>query len=261
MNFDRIPGRHADSQYLLDCVHGSITPDDMNYLETEVLAPGALPPVLYVPADGFGIRSALLVAGEQRVFPAKGSIAAPLHKREIEYMNIEDIQSRRMAPLHTPSIFISQRSRDIAAALNVLLADMFALYLKTKNFHWHMSGPHFHDYHLLLDEQADQIFATTDAIGERVRKIGGTTLRSVSHISKLQRVIDNNADYVTLVDMLAELRDDNDRLVASMRETCGICEEHGDLGTSSLLENWIIEAEQRVWYFFEATRFGDAAGR
>ena len=176
-------------------------------------------------------------------------------------MNIEDTGSHRMAPLHTPSIFTSQRSREIAGALNVLLADMFALYLKTKNFHWHMSGPHFSDYHLLLDEQADQIFATTDAIGERVRKIGGTTLRSVSHISQLQRVIDNNAEYVTPVDMLAELRDDNDQLVARMREAWGVCEEHGDIATSSLLENWIDEAEQRVWYFFEATRFGEAPGR
>lgn len=175
-------------------------------------------------------------------------------------MNVEHTRSPSMVPLHTPSIFTSQRSREIAGALNALLADMFALYLKTKNFHWHMSGPHFRDYHLLLDEQANQIFATTDAIGERVRKIGGTTLRSVSHISKLQRVIDNNAEYVTPVDMLAELRDDNDQLVARMRETWAICGEHGDIATSSLLENWIDEAEQRVWYFFEATRFG-APGR
>lgn len=257
MIFNWMPAPHAASRYLLGCVEGPINTDDLNYMETEVLAPTALPPVLYVPAHGFGIRSALVVAEEQRVFPANRSIPAPVHEKEVDSMNIEDARSRRVKPLHTPSTYPSQRSRDISGALNVLLADMFALYLKTKNFHWHMSGSHFRDYHLLLEEQANQIFATTDAIGERVRKIGGTTLRSVSHISELQRVIDNNAEYVTPVDMLAELRDDNDELVARMRETCGICEEHGDIATSSLLQNWIDEAEQRVWYFFEATRFGE----
>ena len=146
--------------------------------------------------------------------------------------------------------------RDLAGALNILLADMFGLYLKTKNFHWHVSGPHFRDYHLMLDEQGDQIFATTDAIAERVRKIGGTTLRSIGHIARLQRVADNDADFVTPMDMLAELRDDNKQLVTRMRETHDVCEEHGDVATASLLEVWIDEAERRTWFLFEASRAG-----
>jgi len=158
------------------------------------------------------------------------------------------------APLHTPTDLKSNAVRDISGALNILLADMFALYLKTKNFHWHMSGPHFRDYHLLLDEQGDQIFATTDAIAERVRKIGGTTLHSIGHISRLQRIADNDAEFVTPMDMLAELRDDNKQLVANMRETHGLCEEHEDVATASLLEIWIDEAERRTWFLFEATR-------
>jgi starvation-inducible DNA-binding protein len=158
------------------------------------------------------------------------------------------------APLHTPSDLKSNAVRDISGALNILLADMFALYLKTKNFHWHMSGPHFRDYHLLLDEQGDQIFATTDAIAERVRKIGGTTLHSIGHISRLQRIADNDAEFVTPMDMLAELRDDNKQLVANLRETHGVCEEHEDVATASLLEIWIDEAERRTSFLFEATR-------
>jgi starvation-inducible DNA-binding protein len=142
--------------------------------------------------------------------------------------------------------------RDLAGALNILLADVFALYLKTKNFHWHVSGPHFRDYHLLLDEQ--RIFAMTDDIAERVRKIGGTTLRSIGNIGRLQRLKDNDADFVTPLDMLAELRDDNKQLVSSMRETHDLCDEHGDVATASLLENWIDETERRVWFLFEATR-------
>ena len=131
---------------------------------------------------------------------------------------------------------------------------MFALYLKTKNFHWHMSGPHFRDYHLLLDEQADQIFATTDAIAERVRKIGGMTLLSIGQIGRLQRVMDNDAEYVTPLDMLAELRDDNKELAANMRETHGLCDDGDDIATASLLEVWIDEAERRTWFLFEASR-------
>jgi starvation-inducible DNA-binding protein len=131
---------------------------------------------------------------------------------------------------------------------------MFALYLKTKNFHWHMSGPHFRDYHLLFDEQGEQIFATTDDIAERVRKIGGTTLRSIGHIGRLQRVRDNDADFVTPQDMLAELRDDNKQLVAVMREIHGLCDEHGDVASASLLETWIDQAERRTWFLFEASR-------
>src|SRR6516164_7530766 len=133
-------------------------------------------------------------------------------------MDVRDAKSLQTAPLHTPSDLKPAAVRDISGALNILLADMFALYLKTKNFHWHMSGSHFRDYHLLLDEQGDQIFATTDAIAERVRKIGGTTLRSIGHISRLQRIADNDAEFVTPMDMLAELRDDNKQLVTRMRE-------------------------------------------
>jgi len=131
---------------------------------------------------------------------------------------------------------------------------MFALYVKTKNFHWHVSGRHFRDYHLLLDEQAEQIFATTDAIAERVRKIGGKTLRSIGHIGRLQRLLDNDADFVTPLDMLAELRDDNKQLAANLRQTHGLCDGHGDVASTSLLENWIDEVERRVWFLFEATR-------
>jgi starvation-inducible DNA-binding protein len=143
---------------------------------------------------------------------------------------------------------------NIAKALNTLLADMLALYLKTKNFHWHVSGPHFRDYHRLLDEQSAQIIAVTDIIAERVRKLGRTTLRSVGHIGRLQRVLDNDADHVTPLDMLAELRKDNIELAARLRETHGLCDEHGDVASASLLETWIDEAEGRAWFLFEATQ-------
>jgi starvation-inducible DNA-binding protein len=169
-------------------------------------------------------------------------------------MNAGDAKALRMAPLETPTDLQSDAVRELAGALNILLSDMFGLYLKTKNFHWHISGPHFRDYHLMLDEQADQIFAATDAIAERTRKIGSTTLRSIGHIRRLQRIKDNDADFVTPLDMLAELRDDNKQLVTNMRETHGLCDEHGDVATASLLENWIDEAEQRIWFLFEATR-------
>jgi starvation-inducible DNA-binding protein len=159
-----------------------------------------------------------------------------------------------MAPLETPTELASVAVQEISGELNVLLADMFALYMKTKNFHWHMSGPSFRDYHLLLDEQSDQIFATTDAIAERVRKIGGVTIRSIGQVARLQRVLDNDANFVTPLDMLAELRDDNKQLVASLRESHGICDEHEDVASASLLENWIDEAERRVWFLFESTR-------
>jgi starvation-inducible DNA-binding protein len=165
-----------------------------------------------------------------------------------------DPKSLRTAPLATPTDLSAGATKDIAGALNALLADVFTLYLKTKNFHWHMSGPHFRDYHLLLDEQGDQIFAMTDDIAERVRKIGGTTIRSIGHIGRLKRLLDNDADYVTPEDMLSELRDDNKQLTASMRETHGLCDEHGDVATASLLENWIDQAERRTWFLFEATR-------
>ena len=176
-------------------------------------------------------------------------------------MSVRDAKTRQTAALHTPTDLQSNAVRDLSGALSILLADMFALSLKTKNFHWHMSGPHFRDYHLLLDEQADQIFATTDAIAERVRKIGGTTLRSIGHIARMQRVIDNDADFVTPMDMLAELRDDNRQLAANLRETHGLCDEHRDVATAGLLETWIDEAERRTWFLFEANRSGESGGR
>jgi starvation-inducible DNA-binding protein len=152
-------------------------------------------------------------------------------------------------------------THDISEALTTLLADIFALYVKTKNFHWHMLGQHFRDYHLLLDQQSEQIFAATDAIAERVRKIGGTTLRSIGQIRCLQRVLDNDAEYVTPLDIVAELRDDNKQLAAHMRETHGLCDEHGDVASASLLENWIAEAERwRTWFLFEVSRSGEPAG-
>ena len=160
----------------------------------------------------------------------------------------------RRASLETPTDLGQNAVTDLSAALNAMLADMFALYLKTKNFHWHVSGPHFRDYHLLLDEQAEQIFATIDDIAERVRKIGGTTLRSIGHVARLQRVLDNDAEFVTPPDMLAELREDNKQLTARLRETHDLCDEHRDVATASLLENWIDEAERRVWFLFEAGR-------
>jgi starvation-inducible DNA-binding protein len=160
----------------------------------------------------------------------------------------------RTAPLETPTGLKPNAVKDLSGALNLALADMFALYLKTKNFHWHMSGPHFRDYHLLLDEQAEQIFATTDDIAERVRKIGRTTLRSIGHVARLQRVLDNEAEFVTPLDMLAELREDNKQLTARLRETHDLCDEHGDVATASLLESWIDEAERRTWFLFETAR-------
>jgi starvation-inducible DNA-binding protein len=161
---------------------------------------------------------------------------------------------RRKAPLQTPSHYDTNAIRDISGALNALLADTFAIYLKTKNFHWHMSGPHFRDYHLLLDEQGDQIFAMTDPLAERVRKIGGITLHSIGEIGRLQRVEDNDAVYVTPQDMLSELRDDNKDLVGRLREAHDLCDELKDVATASLIENWIDETERRVWFLFEATR-------
>jgi starvation-inducible DNA-binding protein len=169
-------------------------------------------------------------------------------------MTTQKAEVTRKAPLATPTDLEPNAVRDLSGALNILLADMFGLYLKTKNFHWHMSGPHFRDYHLLLDEHGDQIFATTDVIAERVRKIGGTTLHSIGHIGRLQRIEDNDADFVTPMDMLAELRDDNKQLVARMRETHDLCDEYGDVATASLIEVWIDEAERRTWFLYEATR-------
>ena len=169
-------------------------------------------------------------------------------------MNDMSARERRVAPLSTPSDLGTKAIKDLSTSLTTLLADVFALYVKTKNFHWHMSGSHFRDYHLLLDEQGDQIFAMTDAIAERVRKIGGTTLRSIGHIGRLQRLLDNDAEFVSPSAMLAELRDDNRQLTAYMRETHALCDEHNDVATASLLENWIDESERRTWFLFETTR-------
>src|SRR5579863_702442 len=160
----------------------------------------------------------------------------------------QDLARRRSAPLETPTDLKAAATRDITGAMNAILADVFALYLKTKNFHWHMSGPHFRDYHLLLDDQADQLYAMTDPIAERVRKLGGTTLRSIGHISRTQRILDNDAAYVQPLDMLAELRDDNRGLASSLREVHNICDEHRDIATASLIEVWIDETERRTWF-------------
>jgi len=176
-------------------------------------------------------------------------------------MSTQATAARRKAPLQARGGLGSEATHQISASLNALLADVFALYLKTKNFNCHVSGPHFRDYHLLLDEQPNQIYAISDPIAERVRKVGGTTLRSIGHIARLQRVLDNDADYVTPLDMLSELREDNRQLVERMREAHGLCDEHGDVATASLLEVWIDEAERRAWFLFEATRRGEAPGR
>ena len=162
--------------------------------------------------------------------------------------------------LGTPSDLSEEAVAAVSQALNALLADTFALYIKTKNFHWHISGPHFRSYHLLFDEQATQIYETTDELAERVRKIGGTTIRSIAHIGKLQRIKDNEQDFVSPLDMLRELMDDNKTTMANMREAHKIAEEHGDIGTSSMLETFIDGVEKRNWFLFEASRTGDETG-
>ena len=167
---------------------------------------------------------------------------------------IKEPVALQKAPLTVPSDIDPRAVKDITGAMNALLADAFTLYLKTKNFHWHMSGPHFRDYHLLLDDHGDQIFAMTDDIAERVRKIGGTTIRSIGHIARLQRILDNDAEYVTPKDMLSELCEDEKALASSMRATHTVCDDAGDVATASLLENWIDQGERRVWFLFEATR-------
>ena len=173
----------------------------------------------------------------------------------------KDLEKRRKSPLVTPTDLKPEATRDIAGGLNAILADVFALYLKTKNFHWHMSGPHFRDYHLLLDEQADQIYAMTDPIAERVRKIGRGTLRSIGQIAGMQRIRDNDADYVEPTDMLAELREDNRSLTVRLREVHDLCDEHRDFASASLIENWIDETERRTWFLFEAGRRGGSGSR
>jgi starvation-inducible DNA-binding protein len=175
-------------------------------------------------------------------------------------MKISDAKKLNQKALATPTDLKAAATKDISGAMNAILADVFALYLKTKNFHWHMSGPHFRDYHLLLDEQADQLFAMTDPIAERIRKLGGATLKSIGHISRTQRVLDNDADYVEPEDMLAELCGDSKALAASLREVHVVCEEHNDIATASLIEVWIDETERRTWFLFEASRRRDSSG-
>ncbi|AYG64633.1 MULTISPECIES: DNA starvation/stationary phase protection protein [unclassified Rhizobium] len=170
----------------------------------------------------------------------------------------ESVKSRRLAPLKTPTGLSREAVTDISASATTLLADVFALYLKTKNFHWHMSGPSFRDYHLMLDEHGEQLFAMTDPLAERVRKLGGGTLRSIGDIAHRQRILDNDADFVHPHEMLAELRDDNGALIASLRSLHTVCDEHNDVATASLLENWIDEGERRVWFLFEILRTTNA---
>ena len=169
------------------------------------------------------------------------------------------MQTIKRAPTATPTDLGADATRDIAAAVNALLADTFARYMKTKNFHWHMSGPHFRDYHLMLDEQGAQIFDMTDVLAERVRKIGGTTLRSIGQISAQQRLLDNDANFVTPEDMLAELRDDTKSFIGYLRQVHELCSEYHDSATTSIIENYIDESERRHWFLFEATRTGPAS--
>jgi starvation-inducible DNA-binding protein len=165
-----------------------------------------------------------------------------------------ELRQKRDAPLTVPTDLTHSTTKDIAGAMNAILADVFALYLKTKNFHWHMSGPHFRDYHLLLDEHSDQLYAMTDPIAERIRKLGGLTIKSIGQISRIQRVLDNDADYVDPADMIAELAEDNQTLAARLREAHNVCDEHRDVATASLIEVWIDETERRTWFLTEIKR-------
>ena len=168
----------------------------------------------------------------------------------------KNVKARQSAALATPTDLGANATKDITGGLNILGADVLALWMKTKNFHWHVSGPHFRDYHLMLDEQSDEIYAMVDPIAERARKLGGNALRSIGQVKKLQRVLDNDADYVEPQDMLAELREDNKQLAKNMRILHEVCDEHNDVATASLLENWIDETEKRAWFLFEASRRG-----
>ena len=165
-----------------------------------------------------------------------------------------ELRQKRDIPLTVPTDLTRSAVKDIAGAMNAILADVFALYLKTKNFHWHMSGPHFRDYHLLLDEHSDQLFAMTDPIAERIRKLGGLTIKSIGQISRIQRVLDNDADYVDPADMIAELAEDNQTLAARLREAHNVCDEDRDVATASLIEVWIDETERRTWFLTEIKR-------
>jgi starvation-inducible DNA-binding protein len=188
------------------------------------------------------------VSGFDRETRMENTMNKPNSKKRLE------LAQRRDAPLATRTDLSREGIKDITGAMNAILADVFALYVKTKNFHWHMSGPHFRDYHLLLDEHAEQLFAMTDPLAERVRKIGGLTLHSIGEIARTQRVLDNDAEYVEPLDMLAELADDNKNLAVRLREAHNVCEEHRDMATTSQIEVWIDETERRTWFLFETTR-------
>ena len=188
------------------------------------------------------------VSGFDRETRMENTMNKPNSKKRLE------LAQRRDAPLATRTDLSREGIKDITGAMNAILADVFALYVKTKNFHWHMSGPHFRDYHLLLDEHVEQLFAMTDPLAERVRKIGGLTLHSIGEIARTQRVLDNDAEYVEPLDMLAELADDNKNLAVRLREAHNVCEEHRDMATTSQIEVWIDETERRTWFLFETTR-------
>jgi len=194
------------------------------------------------------IEIAMPVSGFDRETRMENTMNKPNSKKRLE------LAQRRDAPLATRTDLSREGIKDITGAMNAILADVFALYVKTKNFHWHMSGPHFRDYHLLLDEHAEQLFAMTDPLAERVRKIGGLTLHSIGEIARTQRVLDNDAEYVEPLDMLAELADDNKNLAVRLREAHNVCEEHRDMATTSQIEVWIDETERRTWFLFETTR-------
>jgi starvation-inducible DNA-binding protein len=221
--------------------------------------PVAVKAVTFLPL----VRTPLLV-GSTFSFTLPRSNSPHYQKEEtmttLTAKKTQDLRRRREAPLLTPTDLKAVATKDIAAAMNGILADVFALYIKTKNFHWHMSGPHFRDYHLLLDEQADQIFDMTDPIAERVRKLGGITIRSIGQIARTQRLLDNDAEYVEPSDMLAELADDNRILAVGLRQAHNVCDEHGDIATASLIEIWVDETERRTWFLFEAGRHGDSSG-
>jgi starvation-inducible DNA-binding protein len=203
-----------------------------------------------------------LAALRKRTRSSAKRISSPILIRKVTAVNkVRAIDTRsKVAALDTPTDLSADAVSQISAKLNEILATTFALYLKTKNFHWHVSGPHFRDYHLLLDEQGEQIFASTDNIAERARKIGGMTLRSIGQIAKLQGIEDNDKSYVAPGDMLRELMADNKTVVKAMRACHELCDEHEDVATASLLENFIDQAERRLWFLFEASRKADESG-
>jgi starvation-inducible DNA-binding protein len=231
--------------------------------QQELVDPQALPPMM--PSRPCrGAHPKLSTFFSPIYSPAFSQSTSTLHAKERSMKKSmtpeQEAQFRQRAPLHTPTDLHAAGAKDIAGAMNGILADVFALYMKTKNFHWHMSGPHFRDYHLLLDEQSSQLFAMTDPIAERIRKLGQSTLKSIGHVARNQRVLDNDADYVEPEDMLAELCEDNRTLVARLREAHDVCDSSRDIATASLIENWIDETEERTWFLFEASRRADSTG-